>query len=254
MELRIKLPKALIELTPKQLRFVSSLFQEGISETEFLTKAALYLAGLKLIVCRDPEQDGARWYSHGSLKIHFLLTAELISQMAERCRFLLSPGEIKPIPWIRMAKARHYRLYNASFEEYLMAENYYFAFTSTKDPAHLDNLISVLYRRPWHRWDASKIQSRAKVFRNVDAAVKNSVFMWYIGFRSYIPQRCPALFSGEKSGETFNPRNYINGMVHQLCNSDITLKKQLLKQAALDAMDELEQRAIEYNRITKKTK
>lgn len=252
MELRVKIPSQLIELTGEQLRFVSSLFQERISEPEFLAKAALYLSGLKLLVYRDPESDGARWYKHGTLKRPFLVTAEIIAQISERCRFLLTPGEVKPLPWIRLARARHYRLYNACFDEYLMAENFYFAYTETKDPVHLDNLISVLYRRPWERWDASRIQGRSKKFRSVDAAVKNTVFMWYIGFRSYIPQRCPALFSGEKSAEPFKPRNYINGMIHQLSNGDITLKAQLLEQPAMDALDELEQRAIEFNRITKK--
>jgi hypothetical protein len=162
------------------------------------------------------------------------------------------PGEVNPLPWIKLARARHYRLYNASFEEYLMAENYYFAFVETKDPVHLDNLISVLYRRPWHRWDASLIQSRAKIFRVVNGAVKNTVFMWYIGFRSYIPVRCPSLFSGEKSDRPFKPRDYINSMIHQLTNGDITIKQQLLKLPAMDALDELEQRAVEYKMITKK--
>ena len=59
-------------------------------------------------------------------------------------------------------------------------------------------------------------------------------------------------FSGEKSGRAFKPRDYINGMIHQLSNGDITLKKQLLRLPALDALDELEQRAVEYKMITKK--
>lgn len=252
MELRIKLPVRLIDLTPKQLRFVSLLFQEGISEAEFLAKAFMYLAGIKLLTTRKPDADGARWYKHGRMKKPFLLTAELIAQMADKCQFVLEPGEVKPLPWLRMARARHYRLYNASFDEYLMAENFYFAYTSTKDPAHLDNLIAVLYHRPWQRWDAGKIQNRAKAFRSLAPAVKNTVFMWYIGFRSYLPERCPTLFSGKKSGRAFHPRDYINGMIHQLSNGDITIKKQLLKLPALDALDELEQRAVEYELQTKK--
>jgi hypothetical protein len=252
MELRIKLPRKLIELTPKQLLFVSSLFQQGISEPEFLAKAFLYLSGLRLLVHRDPDPDGARWYSHGTLKKPFLMTADLLSQSAERCRFLFEPGEIKPLPWIRMARARHYRLYNASFDEYLMAENFYFAYTTTKEIRHLDNLIAVLYRRPWQRWNSGKIQPRAKAFSSLSPAVKNTVFMWYIGFRSYLPERCPTLFSGKKSGRAFHPREYINGMIHQLSNGDITIKKQLLKLPALDALDELEQRALEYELQTKK--
>jgi hypothetical protein len=252
MELRMKLPGRMIELTAKQFKFIACLFQMKLTETEFLSQAALFLAGLKLISYRDPEPDGARWFSHGMLKKPFLLTPETIAQMAEKCRFLLQPGEVKPLPRIKLSRARHYRLYNACFEEYLMAENYYFAYTETKDPVHLDNLIAVLYRRPWERWNASRIQTRAKIFRSVDAAVKNSVFMWYVGFRSYIPVRCPSLFSGEKSNRPFKPRDYINGMVHQLSNGDITIKQQLMKQPAMDALDELEQRAVEYNLITKK--
>jgi hypothetical protein len=241
----------MIELTRSQLIFVSWLFLSGISEPEFLVKAFLYISGLKLITHKSPALDGARWYRHSFLKAPFLITPDDMVVMADKCRFLLLPDEIKPLPWIRFARARHFRLYNATFEEYLMAENYYFAFCETKDPLHLDNLISVLYRRPWKRWKASKIQPRSRIFQTVDPAIKNSVFMWYIGFRSYVPKRCKSLFSGKKSGNAFSPRNYINGMVHQLTNGDITVKQTLLKQPVWDALDELEQRAFDALQMTK---
>ena len=173
--------------------------------------------------------------------------------MAKQCRFLLEPAELHPLRWIRFARARHFRLYNATFDEYLMAENYYFAFIETKKPEHLDNLVAVLYRLPWHRWNANKIRGRGLWFRHADPAEKNSVFMWYTGFRAYVPKRCPHLFSGGgKKAEAFNPRNYINGMVHQLTNGDITLKNKLLKQPCWDALDELEQRAIEADSLNQK--
>lgn len=205
----------------------------------------MHLAGLKLCTDREMKPDGARYYRHQSLKKPFLLGVDLLAQMAEKCRFLLKPGEIKPIPILNMARARHYRLYNACFEEYLMAENYYFAYVHTKKPEHLDCLIAVLYRRPWHRWDAGKIKQRAKQFSKLDEVTKNIVFMWYIGFRGYIPKRCPKLFSGKKSSKPFDPREYINGMVHQLTNGNIINKQKLLKLPAMDALDELEQRAVE---------
>jgi hypothetical protein len=166
--------------------------------------------------------------------------------MKRQVEFLLQPDEVHPLSRIGWAKACHFRLYNARFEQYLMAENYYFAYLETKNDEHLDNLISCLYRRPWHRWNAAKIQKRAKQFRKVDPSIKYTVFMWYIGFRSYVPKRCSSLFSGKKSKRKFNPREYINGMIHQLNNGDITIKAKLLKQSAWDALDELEQRAIDY--------
>lgn len=252
MELRINLPSRLPDLNRKQLQFVSLLFLTGYSSTEFLVKAFLFLSGIKLLADRDPEPDGARWYSHESLKKPFILETDQVSEMAKRCEFLLQSDELKPFSWIGFARARQYRLYNATFEEYLMAENYYFAFVETKKDEHLDNLISCLYRRPWHRWNAEKIQKRAKQFRKVDPAIKYTVFMWYIGFRSYVPKRCTCLFSGKKSKRKFNPREYINGMIHQLNNGDITIKDKLLKQSVWDALDELEQRAIDYELANQK--
>lgn len=252
MELRIKIPSKLSELTANQLRFVSWLYLAGIPETEFLVKALLFFTGLRMVRDRDPEPDGARWFRHRSIRKPFLLDPDQLAGMTDLCKYLLKPDEVKPVRWIRFARARNYRLYNCTLDEYLMAENYYFAYVNTKDTGYLDNLISVLYRRPWQRWSSAKIQQRAAAFRGTSPDIKQSVFIWYIGFRSYIPQRCPALFSGKKSKRAFNPREYVNGMVHQLTDGNITLKRRMLKQPVWDALDELEARAVEYEQMTQK--
>ena len=245
MELHLTIPSKTTDLSPKDVKFVSALFLSQQSESEFLVKAFLFFSGLKIVKMRLPMTDGAMWYRHHSLKKPFLIKPDIIASMAEKCRFLLSTGEMTPLPWIRFARARHRRLNNACFEEYLMAENYYFAYVDTKNETHLNNLISVLYRCPWQRWNSDKIQARSSRFAHIDPVIKNTVFLWYIGFRSYVPQRCKSLFSGKKSNEPFSPRNYINGMIHQLTNGDITVKTALLKLPVWDALDELEQRALE---------
>jgi len=248
MQLRLNIPTATDQLTGRQLKFISMLFTMKQTETDFLVKAFLFLSGLKLYISAKPEGD-ANWFRHKSLKKHVLIDTDMLCEMAKRCAFLLSPGEVKPLRWIRFARARHYRLYNATFDEYLMAENFYFAYLETKLPEHLDNLIAVLYRLPWHRYNAAKIQTRARYFVAAKPEVKQTVFIWYVGFRHYITKRCPQLFSGKKSSQAFNARNYINGMIHQLSNGDITIKEKLLQQPCWDALDELEQRAIEADSI-----
>jgi hypothetical protein len=250
-ELRITIPTKLSQLTADQLQFLSALYLLQYAEAEFLTKALLKITGLK-VVKEVKNEPGAYWFKHQSLKKPFIMDADQIAEAKKKVEFLLSPDEIHPLKWIGLTRARHFRLYNASFEEYLMAENYYFAYIETKKPEHLDNLISVLYRLPWHRWNAEKIQLRAARFRSVSPVIKQTVFLWYIGFRSFIPKRCPALFSGPPSKKAFNPRNYINGMIHQLSNGDITIKNKLLQQSCWDALDELEQRAIEADSINAK--
>lgn len=252
MELRIYIPKKLSELTADQLRYISLLYLAQYSELEFLTKALLYLTGVKLS-CELKSTPGSWWCSHRQLKKSFILDSDQITEMKRQVEFLLKPDEVHPLPWIRLARARHFRLYDATFEEYLMAENFYFAYVQTKSEEHLDNLISCLYRRPWHRWNAGKIQKRSIQFRKIDQATKNTVFIWYVGFRSYVPQRCKTLFSGKKSSRPFNVREYVNGMIHQLTNGDITIKSSLLKQNVWDALDELEQRAIDFEMANNKS-
>ena len=251
MELRVNIPTKLSELTADQLQYISRLYLMQYSETEFLVKALFFFTGITLST-ELKTSPGSWWCHHRSLKKPFILDADQIVEMKGKVDFLLQPDEVHPLPWIRLARARHFRLYNAAFEEYLMAENFYFAYLQTRADEHLDNLISCLYRRPWQRWNADKIQERARQFRNVDPAIKNTVFIWYIGFRSYIPKRCKALFSGKKSKRPFNPREYVNGMIHQLTNGDITIKDKLLRMPVWDALDELEQRAIDYELANQK--
>ncbi len=198
MELRLNLPQSTAQLTPRQLKAISWLFLLGLPESEFLIKAFLFLSGLRVYVkSQAPEASSQKptWFIHKSLKKPFIIDADLLSEMAKQCSFLLEPAELHPLRWIRLARARHFRLYNATFEEYLMAENYYFAYVETRKTEHLDNLVAVLYRRPCHRWNASKIRSRGLQFRKVSPELKHSVFMWYSGFRAYVPKRCPHLFS-----------------------------------------------------------
>lgn len=252
MELRINIPKRLDQLKSGELLYISRLYLQNYPETEFLVKALLYLTGLRLSV-EIKSEPGSYYCSHPDYKKPFILDAEQLAGMKNAVNFLLKPDEIHPLPCIGMAKSCHFRLYDASFEQYLMAENFYFAYIKTQNTEHLDNLISCLYRRPWHKWDAEKIQSRAKQFRNIDMAIKNTVFIWYVGFRSYVPQRCKHLFSGKKSQKPFNIREYINGMIHQLNNGNITIKDKLLRQSCWDALDELEQRAIDFEMANSKS-
>ncbi|WP_372775661.1 hypothetical protein [Mangrovibacterium sp.] len=245
--LKLTIPTTLLNLTQRQLIFISRLFLMGYSETEFLIKAFLFLSNLKIV--KSPGIGDDMYFKHKSIRKPTIIDTELLAQMAEKCRFLLDTEEVRPVRWINFARARHFRLYNATFGEYLMAENYYFAFVGTRKDEHLNKLMAVLYRRPWHRWNSDKIQSRAKQFAKVDPAVKNSVFMWYIGFRALVPKRCPNLFAGKKSSGDFNVRNYINGMIHQLSGGNITLNNQLMNQPVWNALDEMEQRALDAARL-----
>ena len=255
-EIRLHIPQRMIDLDKDQLLYISELFSSGLDEREFLIKAFIFLAEIRIMPYYSAPKSDDVVLTHKKSK-PFLLNSEQLALLSEKCRYLLTPDEVRPIKrFKRFAKARHQRLYNTTFEEYLMAENYYFAFTQTGKVEHLDSLISILYRYPWHRWSSAKIQKRAKKFSSLSLAEKYSAFLWYAGFRHYVSKRCKTLFSsksgGGGGGGAFNPRSYINNMIHQLTNSDVTLREQLLKTPTMAALDELEQRAVEAEKIRPK--
>lgn len=255
-EIRLNIPQKMIDLNADQLLYISDLFASGYTEREFLTKAFIFLTEIRIVPYLTPPNPDDVVLTHKKSE-PFIMTAEQLALLSEKCRFLLTPDEVKPIKkFNRFAFARHYRLYNTNFEEYLMAENYYFAFTHTQDVEHLDNLISVLYRYPWQRWNSEKIQKRSQKFANLSPEEKYSVFLWYAGFRNYVSKRCKTLFSNKGGGSdtAFNPRNYINGMIHQLTNADVTARSKLLKTPTMAALDELEQRAIEAEKTEEQMK
>lgn len=253
-EIRLHIPQRMFDLNKDQLLYISELFSSGLAEREFLIKAFIFLAEIRVMPYYSAPKSDDVVLTHKKSK-PFLLNAEQLALLSEKCRYLLTPDEANPVRrFKRFALARHPRLYNTSFDEYLMAENYYFAFTQTQNFEHLDHLISVLYRYPWQRWNSAKIQKRAAKFTTLSMAEKYSVFLWYAGFRHYVSKRCNTLFSnkGGGGGGAFNPRSYINNMIHQLTNSDVTLREKLLKTPTMGALDELEQRAIEAEKIRPK--
>ena len=244
-ELRLHVPKSWLELSENQLLYVASVINSMRSKYDLLIPALMQFTGIR-VTDGEPVHEGA-WYKHPSIKKPFILDNDQLALMADRLAYLMEINECNPVRRVRFARSRHRRLYNASFEEYLMAENYFFAYSQTFQQQHLDALISVLYRFPWQKWNSDKIEKRSRWFRKVSQEKKNAIFLWYLGFRNYVKRRCPKLFSG--SGSEPDIRAYINGVIHTLNNGDITLTDKLLKQPCWYALDELEQRAAERERL-----
>lgn len=248
--LRLQLPTSWAHLKPRHLLFISRLLTVGGSPEEVKLKTFLFITRLRILVAHG---DGPNYFTHHAIRKPFIIDPDVLASILNKLNFIFEPGEIHPPRFIGLARACHFRLYNATFEEYLMAENYYFAYVETKNTVHLFNLVATLYCRPWERFNTERIERRARRFRRTDSAIINAVFMWYIGFRDYVPRRCKALFGKPASGKPFNARNYLNGMVHQLNNGDITLNDRLMHVPVWDALDELEQRALAADALIDKS-
>lgn len=246
MRIDLSLPTSWDQLKPKQLLFVSWLFLQGKERSDFLTRAFIFLSGLrplqKSASINKKEKQFDYWYKHKFYKKAFTISQGVMVELVNRCKFLLEDvGEVNPLKRIRFARARDRRLYKSTFGEYLSAENWYFAYQTTQKEEYLDCLVACLYRPWWKRFDDSKVRKRSKFYRKVPIHVKYTVFLWYSGFRNYVKTRCPELFKETGEGGKMNVRDHITGMIRCLNDGDITKNKLLMKSPLWDALTELNQ-------------
>lgn len=256
----LSLPSKWDQLKPKQFLFISWLFLQRKERTDFLTRAFIFLSELKPLErpagVDKKEKQLAYWYKHRWYKKAFVITHGVMIDLVRRCEYLLEEvGEINPLKRIRFARARDRRLYNASFGEYLSAENWYFAYQSTKKEEYLDCLIAALYRPRWKRFNDAKIRKRSKFYRKVPMHVKYTVFLWYSGFRNYVKTRCPELFKeSSDNGSDMNIRDHITGMIRCLNDGDITKNPILMKSPLWDGLTELNQAMTAVKRMKPENK
>ena len=250
-EVRLNTPLSWSELSNKQKLYIASLQLTYSKGPDLLVRSFLFCTGLKKIVDAEPVTEAAErehWYRYKKSK-PFLIPDTVILEAASKMNYLLrEPINYTPLPRIRRAKPLHYRLYNAIFEQYLMAENFFMAFTKTDDVAHLNCLCVVLHTRHFQKWDSSLIKKRSKYFTKVSMAEKTTVYTWYISFRNYVASECPNLQKPSSNGEEPKMKEMVRGMVRMLNKGDIKGNETIYKAPVWDALYELEAQAEEYEK------
>lgn len=253
--LNLHIPHQWIDLTESQLIFVSSVLLKGKTRVEALTKCMLFFTGLKPIrwhkVFKPELINGwpAYWYFHKKHPKPFLLNAPEINAMAEQCAFVLdTEGEVHPLKRIRSARALDYRLYDATFEHFLMAQNYFEMYHSQRKEELLNCLCSILYKRRFKPFNSSLIIKDSAYYKRVSMLKKHTVYLWYAGFQNLVTKRCPTLMKKSGGGEKSSMREQINTMMRMVNGGDISKNKEILNAPMWDALYEMEAQAVEYNK------
>lgn len=254
-ECRLKAPSNWGELSDNQKLFVAYLQLKYERGEDMLTRAFMFCTGLTIVEGQDPVQEKHeyfRWFRLGKSS-PFLIEDTLFASAVSKMSFLLQPPEgYIPIKRIKRGRAIHPKFYGVIFEVYLMAENFYMAYTKTNKIEFLDCLCAVLYKRPFQKWNSSLLKKRAKYFSKVDPHLKITVFTWYASFRNMVVRECPNLNSPAQSGSEPKIKEIVNGMMRMLNKGDIKGNPAILKADTWDALYELEAQAKEYKQLKSK--
>jgi hypothetical protein len=252
MDVNLIIPKKWIELSNKQLRFVSRLFHSDFSreKNKFLAHAFLFFSGLKIY---SSKTKGSFLVKKKGGKKFYIKTA-FIAYGANRLEWLLKEvGEIHPLRRILFTKPCSYRLYDTKFRQFLSAENWYEAFSQTKNVKYLNRLVATCYHFPGQKFNENKVISRAWKYKLVSFETKYTVYLWYSGFRGYVGQECPDIF-GKGNGESVRIKDYIMGLIRGLTDGDVTKNESVQDTGIWDALYELNAKAKQAKEITAKYK
>lgn len=243
----LNIPANWIDLSNKQLLFIAKLFVSDFAKyrMQFLTHVFVFFSKARLI--GDPHLDFylVKFKKHKKVQ----LPVSLFTSMANNLDWILSDvTELKPLKRIFFAFPVNYRMHNTLFEQFLTAENYYIAFSETKEIKYLNMLVASLYSLPFQRFNSKKIVKRSKWFSLVSLAVKYTVFLWYTGFRTYISNECPDLFSvapKTKKKSKLIIKTHIMSFVRGLTEGDVTKTNAVYKSDTWAALYELNEKAKE---------
>lgn len=249
-EIKLTIPAGWTELTEKQLRYAFFLLSADRPETEILTYALIRWANIKVITRTD---DG--WYcSSGSCfrKKRFLFGIYDILYFQHLVEWLVKPS-ISPV---RFGKLKGYqaisaRLLNLSFRDYLILENYYQGFLSTRDDTHIIKMTSILYRD--RHGDPAKL-SRMKTLDKISLF---SVFHWFFSVKNLFASTFLNFFrlvdtTPEDDTEQPDPVTQMNMQIRVLTGGDITKENQVLDMDCWRALTELDAKAREAKELEKK--
>ncbi len=249
----ITLPKQYIEIKPKQLKVIALLFISGISAVEFKLKAFLCFSGFKVLEQKPGTPENIQVFTGRKLK-PFILDLLTITELSNKTQFLLDGiKELKPLPFIRYHQVCHYRLYNAKFRQYFTAENFFTAYTTTKERFFLQCLAASLYTLPWQKFNDRKIKKRARRFNKTPEHILYTVYLWFCGFHTYLNLQYPYLYSGGPSGsDDIDMKKFYDNVILSLSDGDITKEAAILDSPTHSALAKLNHNAMINEKMKKK--
>ena len=243
--INLNVPTAWEHLSQKQLRYFFTVLVLDLAIDEVKTYCFCRWAGLKVLhrygsgfMCRKGRQE-------------FVLQP---SQVADAIRSLdwLAALPARPVRLERIGrrKARPADFQQVPFEVFIICDNLYQGYLSTRQETLLDQLAAHLY-------DTDALRPTA--------AERVSVFYWFAALKAMLASEFKHFFqpvgnAGGADGNLFeqNKSQYellneaVNAQIRALTKGDITKEKEVLAMDTWRALAELDAQAREYEELNRK--
>jgi hypothetical protein len=267
------IPTTWNELSKKQLLRVADFLDQRLTEFDFKVKMFFVLSGWKLNeygvkIGRKYHNIVAWQFVELSKKAAFLLTETETKD--ERITFIQSKLTCNCVPEFRCRFRRYYgpadRLYNLTFGEYIVADNYYTRYLETRNVEFLDKLMATLYRRKDKEYDPESslyrgdkrepfnshtVEARAKKLSRMDINLKLAVMLLFQGCKNHLSNVFREVFTPSGGSPS---RFGALSLVDALTNGDVTKSETVRNQYLWDVMVHLENTIRTHRELKEKQK
>lgn len=240
----LKAPTGWEELTDNQLRYLYGLITQGLTATEVKTYCLIRWSGMQVL-----HKYGKGWMCKYA-DDKFVVTAEQINAAIDSLDWI----DKLPAAPIRIEKIGKHRALPADFqgvpfETFIICDNLYQGYLSTKNEKLLEYMAAHLYE--------------SNDLKLTDAERLN-VFYWFTSAKSLLAHEFHHLFTPvinvDKDRDMFNPqmgtynllKDAVNAQIRALTKGDVTKEKEVLAIDTWRAFTELDALAKEYEEFSQK--
>ena len=241
----LKIPTRWEDLTEKQLRYLFGLLAQNFPAQQIKTYCFFRWSGMQVM-----HRYGKGWYCKFA-KDEFVLLAPQVNAAIASLNWI---DTLPPMP-VRLEKIGRHRAVDATFqgvpfETFIVCDNLYQGYLTTKQDNLLDELAAHLYST-----DKIKLTPAERV----------SVFYWFASLKVFFAKTFKHFFQpiGNASGADGNMfeqsqsqyellQNAVNAQIRALTKGDITKESEVLALDTWRALTELDAQAQEYEELNKK--
>lgn len=247
--LRLSCPKSWAEMSQEQLRHTFDLIASGFHNSVALrTILLLRFNGVTV-------HKNTRWGFSCSVKLdngkrkYFYLQDWQVQFMIKQLEYIDSYEDMGArLERLCDCTAADVQLHGVSFYDYLMAEKYYQAFLSQRDPKWLDKLAVFLYSEESGNHPETMALTQGE---------QMATFAWYSYVKSLFARMFHYFFKRVGDGQSapdINFRESMDAQIRALTEGDITKEQQIYEKDCWRALTELNFKAREAEEYRKQMK
>lgn len=240
--LNFNLPCKWEDLTQEQLRYVYYAM-DIFNDTE--AKAFIFVRLTGINVIRKKDNGWICSINNGHHKIRFILENYQVASAIKHLKWIEKPASY-PVCLIKIGKFHSIdnMFHGLSFMDYLIIENSYQGYLSTKDEEHLRRMGSLMYE------DKKGNHPDGGVFQREELL---SVFAWYAALKLIFARQFNHLFKGaaDNTGNE-NVEDLMNAEIRALTGGDITKEEAIFEIDCWRALTELNEKAREADELERK--